>query len=151
MQIPGKLNVRSTAATGAPLRARIDGVFGNAQDLQNTAFFSSLLVFCPADNFTQALEFSEDRFGGGSPFERMRMLIPVGDEALDLAAQIGDRGEGAAADRALSDQAEPTLDLVQPGGIRGCVMQMKTRMTRKPGFDSGVFMVAVVIDNHVHV
>jgi hypothetical protein len=25
------------------------------------------------------------------------MLIPVGDEALDLTAQVGDRGEGAAA------------------------------------------------------
>jgi hypothetical protein len=79
------------------------------------------------------------------------MLIPVGDEALDLTAQVRDRGEGAAADRALRDQSEPALDLVQPGGISGCVMQVKTRMAREPRFDGGVFMRAVVIDDHVHV
>ncbi len=38
-------------------------------------------------------------------------------------------------DRTLSDQAEPTLDLVQPGGIRGCVMQVKTRMSIEMSLD----------------
>jgi len=79
------------------------------------------------------------------------MLVPIGDEAFDLAAQVGDRGEGAAADRALSNQAEPALDLVQPGGIGGCVMQVKTRATREPGFDFGVFVRAVVIDDQMYV
>jgi hypothetical protein len=79
------------------------------------------------------------------------MLIPVGDEARDLTAQIGDRGEGAAADRALRDQAEPALNLVQPGGIGGCVMQVKTRMTCEPCFDFRVFVRAVVIDDQMHV
>src|SRR5580692_2887958 len=81
----------------------------------------------------------------------MRMLIPIGDEAFDLAAQVSDRGEGAAADRALSNQAEPALDLVQPGGIGGCVMQVKTRTTRESGFDFGVFVRAVVIDDQMYV
>jgi hypothetical protein len=44
------------------------------------------------------------------------MLIPVGDEALDLTAQVGDRGEGGAADRALRDKSEPALDLIRGAG-----------------------------------
>jgi hypothetical protein len=64
-----------------------------ARASSSTAFLNRLLVFCPANNFTQALEFSEDGFGGGGPFEGTRMLIPVGDKAIDLSAQIRDRGE----------------------------------------------------------
>jgi len=79
------------------------------------------------------------------------MLIPVGDEVFDLTTQVSDRSKGAAADRALRDEAEPALDLVQPGRIGRRVVQVKTRMTGEPGFDCGVFMRAVVIDDHVHV
>jgi hypothetical protein len=51
-----------------------------------------------ADSFTRTLKFSVDGFGGGGPFERMRVLIPISNEALDL---------------------------LQSGGIRGRVMQVK--------------------------
>ena len=44
----------------------------------------------------------------------LRMLIPIGHKALDLATQVGDRTERAATDGSLCDQAEPALDLVQP-------------------------------------
>lgn len=61
------------------------------------------------------------------------MLIPVRYKTLDLATQVGDRGTGTAADSALSDQAKPALDLVQPGGIGGRVVQVEARMAREPG------------------
>ena len=79
------------------------------------------------------------------------MLIVVGNEVFDLAPQIGHRVEGAAADGALRDQPEPAFDLVQPGGIGRGVVQVKARMTREPGFDSGMLVRAVVIDDQVHV
>ena len=52
------------------------------------------------------------------------MLIPMIDILLDATAQIRDRGEGVAANGALSDQAEPTIDLVEPGAVGGRVVNM---------------------------
>jgi hypothetical protein len=46
--------------------------------------------------------------------------------------QFADIPEGAASNAALGEQAEETLDLIQPTGTGGCEMQMITGPPRKP-------------------
>ena len=106
---------------------------------------------CPRDNFAEPFEFTEDGVRGRSPGEGLRVLIPVIDELLDAFAQVRYRGEGAAPDRALRDQAEPTFHLIQPGTVGGRVVDVETRMTREPAFDFGVFVRAVVIDDEMQI
>ena len=74
------------------------------------------------------------------------MLVPVRDEALDFASQVSDGIEGAAADGFVGDVPEPALDLVEPRGVRGCVMNVEARTAREPGFDLGMFVRAVVVN-----
>lgn len=61
------------------------------------------LVWCPVNNFTQPFDLGEDRFCGGGPHERPRMLVVVLDERVDLALEVGDRVERAAADGLVGD------------------------------------------------
>ncbi len=79
------------------------------------------------------------------------MLIPMIDKLPDATARIRYRGEGAAANSALSDQPEPTLDLVEPGAVGGGVMNMKTLMSCKPAAHSGVFVSGVVVHDRMQI
>ena len=71
------------------------------------------------------------------------------DELINFALQVWHGVEGAAADGALRDQPEPALYLVEPGGVRRSVVQMKARTIGEPGFDPGMFMSAVVVDDQM--
>ena len=79
------------------------------------------------------------------------MFVPVIDEALDLATQVSDGAEGSAADGVLRNVPEPTLNLVEPGGIDRSVADMEARTTREPAPDLDVFVSPVVIDNKVDI
>ena len=79
------------------------------------------------------------------------MLISVSNEVLDLAAQIGEQRERAAANGALCDQAEPAFDLIELRGIGRCVVQMNARTTREPRIYFDVLVRAVIVDDEVHV
>ena len=73
------------------------------------------------------------------------------NEFINFALQIRHGVEGTAADRALRDQAEPALDLIKPGRISRCVVNMKTGAPSKPGFDAGMPVGAVVVDDQVNI
>ena len=73
------------------------------------------------------------------------------DELTNFALQVRHGVEGAAADGTLRDQPEPALDLVEPGGVCRSVVQMKARTLGEPGFDSGMFMSAVVVDDQMDI
>ena len=81
-------------------------------------FFSSLLVQCPTDYFAKSLELGEYGVSGGGPEERFRVLVPMIDEALDLATQVSYGADGGAANGFLRDVPEPTLNLIEPRRIR---------------------------------
>ena len=75
---------------------------------------SDFLVLCPINKFTDALEFSEYRVGSSSPDERAFVGVVMSDVGVDLPHQFPDVAERAAANRLLSDQREPALDLIEP-------------------------------------
>ncbi len=98
--------------------------------------YNTKLVLCPADNFAKSLEFGKDGVGGCCPHKGLRVLVVVLDEVIDLALEIGHGVEGAAADRTLGDQPEPTFDLVKPGGVGWSVVDVKARTLGEPGCPS---------------
>ena len=110
-----------------------------------------MLVLCPADNFAKSFEFGEDGVGGSGPHEGLGVLIVVFNELMDFALQIGHGVEGAAADRALRDESEPALDLIEPGGVGGGVVNVEACAACEPRFDFGMFVRAVIIDDQMHV
>ena len=75
----------------------------------------------------------------------------MGDEVIDLFDQLAQVAEGAAADGALGDEGEPALDLIKPTGIGGGEVQVIAGMTGQPGFDLGVFVGGVIIQDQVGV
>ena len=90
--------------------------------MQRSDTITHRLVLRSADNFTQSLDLGEDRIGGGGPHERLRREVVVLGVAFDAPDQVRHVLEGATADGLLRDQAEPALDLIEPGGVgRGVV------------------------------
>ena len=72
-------------------------------------------------------------------------------ELIDLALEVGDRVERAAADRLGRDQREPTLDLVEPRTVGRREMQVEPWPAGEPSLDFGVLVRAVVVADQVHV
>src|SRR5271156_5359197 len=114
-----------------------------------TVTISALLVCCPINKFTKPLEFVEDRIGARGAHKGPLVGIVVSYVVVDLVHQFTHAAEGAAPDRLLSDEREPALDLVEPAGVGGSVMDVVARPAREPGFDLGVFVGAVVVGNQV--
>src|SRR5438270_205534 len=109
------------------------------------------LVCCPTENFAKTLNFSEDGFGRRGPHEGTGVVIPVRDEVLNAAAQVGHGGERASTDRALGDQPEPAFDLVEPGTVGREEVQLKAHSARQPRAHLRVLVGAVVVDDEMHV
>ncbi len=93
----------------------------------------------------------EDGIGGGRPQEGPGPGVVVVGEAKDPLLELGDGGEGAAADDFLGDDVEPDFDLVEPGGISGGEVEMVAGPGREPAPDAGVLVGAVVVDNEVDI
>ena len=79
------------------------------------------------------------------------MPVVLIDELADLALEIGDGAERTAADGLAGNQPEPAFDLIEPGAVGGCEVQVKPPPARKPRLDLGVFVGAVVIDDQMYV
>ena len=93
----------------------------------------------------------EHGIGGGRPQEGPGPGIVVVGEAEDPLLELGDRGEGAAADGFLGDDVEPDLDLVDPGGVGGSEVEMVAWPGGEPSLDLGVLGGAVVVDDEVDI
>ena len=116
---------------------------------QERSFFRTLLVYCPISLLiyygADAADFFEDGIGGSGPDEGTAFGVVVGDEVIDLLDQFADVFEGAAADGALGNQGEPALDLIKPTGIGGSEVQVIARVTGQPGFNLGMFVGGVIV------
>lgn len=73
------------------------------------------------------------------------------NEVIDFRVQVLDAPEGASSNRLLSDQVEPDLHLVKPGGVGRRQMDVKTRMQGQPALHPGMLMGGVVIDDRMNV
>jgi hypothetical protein len=71
------------------------------------------------------MQLLEDRLGGRSPTERLRVGVVAGDELIDALHELLDAGERAAADRLVGDQRAETFDLVQ---LRERMMRNKSAL-----------------------
>ena len=61
------------------------------------------------------LDLRENLVCGGSPLERLRIVVPVGNVVLDPFDQYCDRCERTPSDGLTSYYSEPGLHLVEPG------------------------------------
>ena len=77
------------------------------------------------------------------------MSIVVSHKAIDVLDQVTHRAERAAADRAVGDEREPALDLIEPTRVGGGVMEVEARMAGEPGLDPRMFVSGVVIGDQV--
>ena len=110
---------KNTVAKVEKLR-EIDGSDRGPQTGTNRSLASR-----PRNSFTKSFDFLQDRFCGGGPDERLRLLVEVVGEGFYSVDEFSDGPEGAAPDGLLSDDIEPDFDLVEPGGVdRGKVNQV---------------------------
>src|SRR5512143_3298827 len=95
--------------------------FGSARRPSAMAF---MLVSRVVDWFT--FDFAEKVVGGLGPGERFGAFVVAVDVGADRGLQVGDVGEGAAADGLAGDDAEEDLDHVQPraAGRRECIVTL---------------------------
>ena len=66
------------------------------------------------------------------PFKRERMFVTGISKGIYSPADVSDRGGVESAKRLAGKDAEPYLDLVQPGSMGRDVMEMNARVSRQP-------------------
>jgi hypothetical protein len=94
---------------------------------------------CGGDNFVWI----------GGPIKRSRLLVVVGDEAIDGGLKIDDAFEGAAPETPFCEDGEKAFDGVEPASGCGREVERPTPMPIERGDDLGVFMGGVVIEDGV--
>lgn len=93
----------------------------------------------------------QDLVSGRGPHEGSRVAVPVRDVVPDPADQCLHRCERAVADRlAGDDNAEPVLDLAEPGGSDRGEMEVHIGVLGQPGFDVSAFVGGQVAQYDVH-
>ncbi len=73
------------------------------------------------------------------------------DERFDLLDQVPDASERASPNRALRDDVEPDLDLVEPRRVRRRVVDVKAWSGREPSSNALVLVRRVVVDDEMDV
>ncbi len=78
------------------------------------------------------------------------MVVVIG-EGFDFLGQISDASERASPNRALRDDVEPDLDLVEPRRVRWRVVDVKARSGREPTSNALVLVGRVVVYDEMNV
>jgi hypothetical protein len=111
--------------------------------MPSAAIFLGTLVSRVVDWFT--FEFAAEFVGGLGQDEWLGALVVAVDVGADRRLQVGDIGEGAAADGLAGDDAEEDLDHVQPRAACRCEMQCDSPVLGQPGSHGRVFVGGVVV------
>ena len=72
-------------------------------------------------------------------------------ELVDPGNEFFDALERSAPDGLLSDESEPSLDLIEPRGVSGREVEMEAWSGCKPCSHLGVLVCCVVVDDQVHI
>src|ERR1700692_1731318 len=72
-------------------------------------------------------------------------------EAVDFCDEVLDAFEASAVDGLLGDESEPALDLIEPRGVGGRVVDMEAWPGRQPEAHLGVLVSGVVVDDQMDV
>ena len=83
------------------------------------------------------------------PFKRCRLLVMSDNKLIDRLSDFLRRSKARTAQRFPAQDAEPTFDLVQPGGIRRGVMEMNLGMGPQPAVLLGLVRIQIV-ENHMN-
>ena len=76
------------------------------------------------------------------PDEGDGLGVVGGDEVIDVSPELGDGGEGGAAERLAGKDREPDLDLIKPGSPRRGEVEVHVGMCGEPGL---VLLVGVEV------
>jgi hypothetical protein len=112
---------------GAPLVLRFRDTLGKSFDLLE----DGICCCCPDE-------------GAGSSIVPPHELVYLGDQVVGPS-------EGPSPDGFLRDEAEPDPYLIEPGGIRWCIVNLIAGMSGQPAFDLGMPMGAIVAYDQVYV
>src|SRR6266481_10095078 len=93
--------------------------------------------------------FPDDVGGLLGPHKGSRMRIPLLEVPLDVADEGADRIEGASADRLARQNAEPSLDQIQPRGPLRGEMKVDPRMGPQPRLHGRRLVRGGDVENHV--
>jgi hypothetical protein len=92
----------------------------------------------------------DDFLGIGGPHEGLGIVVGFPEKAIDRGLEIDDRAKHAAFEAALGQLGEEALDGVEPGGRGRRVVEHKARMSAEPGSRLGMFVRAVIVEDHVN-
>src|SRR5262249_2577534 len=79
------------------------------------------------------------------------MQVIVRNIGVDFLHQLLDAAQRTAPDCLMSNKPQPALDLIEPAGVSGRVVNVVARMACQPGLDLGMFVSAVVVCDKVDV
>jgi len=83
------------------------------------------------------------------PCEGAAFLVVVVDEVVDFGNKVFDVPEAAATDRLWGDETEPSLNLVEPGRVGGCVVNLEAGPFGEPEAHLGMLMRGIVVDDQM--
>src|SRR6266498_5386961 len=81
------------------------------------------------------------------PLERVGVLIVCSNEVVNVMPQLLGAGETGGGERLAAENAEPDLHLIEPGGMRGRVMEVDVGMPLQPAVAFGLMGIEVVEDD----
>ena len=84
------------------------------------------------------------------PDEGARILVPVGDPALDGVGQISHAAVGAAPEPFRGQFRQPALDQVHPGAVGGSEVEREAGMTLEPALDLSGAVGRHVVQDDMH-
>ena len=98
-----------------------------------------------------SFEFLGDGIGRGRPHNGHGIFVVSLGEAIGARGEVLNAFELTALDGPLDNDAEPALDLVHPGCVGRCEMDMKARAPCKQGTHLGMFGGGVIIHHKMNV
>src|SRR5438046_8444180 len=97
-----------------------------------------------------AFDRGDDLLRIGGPDEGLWIIVGFPEEAINRGLEIDDRAEHATCEPALGQLGKEALDGVEPGGRGRRVVEHKARMPAEPGPRLGMFVRAVIVEDHVN-
>ena len=87
---------------------------------------------------TKSFDSVEDGICGCNPDEGLGLSVVLFDELVDSGNQFFDASESSRPNGFLGDDVGPDFYLIEPRGIRGCVVNLIAGMSRQPPIRTGV-------------